>query len=290
MLIWRQQMAGYLLTVDGGWRNTLIPGTSLELFLNRDWVETRRALDQGVRFTFAGASLEQAFGPHVTAIGIAARQEFSDGNSRNHGRLRLIYQPNLDLGLTLQLRYRSYRSERNDPGVTYCNPEKYEERLFALGWRRRFHSWAGNLVVGSGQQRIAGAPLVPSYLLEFSLQSPPARRDSIRMRGGFNQSASFNGPNYPYRLCSLNGWSVFNGLISDVPEGILCAIWYSYLCESAPNPRSTGYWRSVRRRRHRRTARLAAAWRAGWPHLAATFPGGAIWPPSPIPSAACHQP
>jgi hypothetical protein len=192
-----------LLSLDGSYRTALAAQTGLELFINRDWVETRAALDRGVSFTFAGAALEQGLGPHVTLIGLAGYQDFSDGNHRMHGRLKLVLQPDLDLGLTLQARYRAYTSSREDVGGAYFNPSRYEEAMLAVGWRHRIRGWMGSLIAGVGQQWVADAPRMPTRLLELALQTPPNHAYTFRIRGGLNRSASFGGPDYSYRYVQV---------------------------------------------------------------------------------------
>lgn len=194
-----QQGGHVMLTLDGNYRKALAERTALELFVDREWVETQAALDKGVHFTFAGGGIEHGFGPHITAIGIAGYQGFSDGNSRNHGRVRLIYQPSLDLGLTLQARYRVYTSSSDDVGGAYFNPSRYDESMLAIAWRRRLLGWTGLLTAGVGRQHVAEDPGTPTRLFEIGVQSPPVRASSLRVRGGYNQSASFNGPDYRYR-------------------------------------------------------------------------------------------
>ncbi len=188
-----------LLSLDGNYHAALGARTGLELFVNRDWVETRTALDKGVSFTFVGATLEQGLGPHVTLVGLAGYQDFSDGNHRHHGRVKLIVQPDLDLGLTLQARYRMYTSSSDDVGGAYFNPGRYDEAMLALGWRHRIQGWTGSLTAGAGQQRVADAPQTPTRLLEIAIQAPPKPGHAFRIRGGLSRSASFNGPDYSYR-------------------------------------------------------------------------------------------
>ncbi len=188
-----------MLTLDGNYRKPLAERTALELFVDREWVETANALDRGVNFTFAGGGVEQGFGQHVTVIGLAGYQDFSDGNTRNHGRVRLIVQPSLDLGLTLQARYRVYTSSSDDVGGAYFNPSRYDEAMLAIAWRQRLRGWTGRLIAGAGRQHVADDPATPTRLLEIGAQSPPTRAYSFRVRGGYNQSAAFNGPDYRYR-------------------------------------------------------------------------------------------
>ncbi len=188
-----------LVTLDAAYRKALGQGRSLELFANRDWVETRRALDAGVNVAFAGAALEQALGAHLTLVGVAGYQHFSDGNQRRHGRARLIFQPSLDLGLTLQARYRVFHGARDDVARTYFNPQRYDESMLAIGYRKRVEGWMGSVTAGVGTQRVADAARVPSRLLEAALESPAKRGQSLRLRAGLNKSASFGGPDYTYR-------------------------------------------------------------------------------------------
>lgn len=188
-----------LLTFDGSYRTALAEKTAVELFANRDWVETQPALDAGTNFTFVGAALDQGLGEHVTLVGLAGTQFFSDDNRRDHGRLRLIYQPSLNLGLTLQARYRMYRSSEEDVGREYFNPEDYQESMLALGWRQRFAGWSAGLTAGFGREKINQDPSQSTRLFELNVQSPVRGSQFLRMNAGYNRSASFYGPNYDYR-------------------------------------------------------------------------------------------
>lgn len=191
-----------LLTIDANYRVALAERTSLETFVNRDWVETATALDNGVHFTFGGIAIDQALSPKVTLVGLAGLQSFSDGNSRNHGRLKLIYQPDLDLGLTFQARYRVYVSSRDNVENAYFNPNRYDEAMLAVGWRQKVDGWMASLTAGAGQQKVASDPRTPTRLLELGWHTLPAKDKnySFRVRGGMSQSASFNGPDYRYNF------------------------------------------------------------------------------------------
>jgi len=188
-----------LLTFDGSYRTALAEKTAVELFANRDWVETQPALDAGTNFTFVGAALDQGLGEHVTLVGLAGTRFFSDDNRRDHGRLRLIYQPSLDLGLTFQARYRMYCSSEEDVGREYFNPEDYQESMLALGWRQRFAGWSAGLTAGFGREKINQDPGQSTRLFELNVQSPVRGSQFLRMNAGYNRSASFYGPNYDYR-------------------------------------------------------------------------------------------
>lgn len=193
-----QQGSRTLLTFDGDYQTQLSKTTHLELFANRDWVETPTALDRGISFNFVGAAVDQKFGEHVTLVGLAGPQFFSDGNRRDHGRIKLIYQPFLDSGLTLQARYRTYHSTKADVDGHYFNPRNYSESMLAVGWRKRFSGWTTGLTAGVGREQINHGPSEPTQLFEFNLQSPVRGSQFLRFRAGYSSSASFYGPNYHY--------------------------------------------------------------------------------------------
>lgn len=202
-----------LFTLDAGYRKALAEKTSVEVFLNRDWVETRRALDDGVSFTFAGAALEQGIGQHVTVVGLAGYQDFSDGNHRSHARLRLIVQPSLDLGLTLQARLRTWRGADAGSGSTtartYFNPTRYDEAMLALGYRKRFAGHMASVTAGLGRQRVGDAARTATRLLEAGWETPVKSKSSLRLRAGYNRSAAFGGPDYSYRYAQAEWMMAF---------------------------------------------------------------------------------
>lgn len=188
-----------MLSLEGNYGRQIADRTRVEVFGSRDWVETAPALQRGVHFTFLGAALEQGVGEHVTLVGLAGSQAFSDDNRRDHLRLRAIYQPFLDSGLTLQIRHSFFHSTRQDVDGAYFNPENYRRTLFGVGYRQRLQGWVGMLTLGSGPQKIDGADDRRSDLVEFSLESPRQLASSFRLRGGYSRAAGFNGPDYDYR-------------------------------------------------------------------------------------------
>ncbi len=135
----------------------------------------------------------------MTVVGVAGYQDFSDGNHRTHGRVKLIVQPSLEMGLTLQARYRMYHSDANEVARSYFNPERYNEAMLAIGWRKRFEGWMGSMTAGVGRQRVGDDGRTPTRLLEAGLESPAKGTQSLRLRAGLNKSASYGGPDYTYR-------------------------------------------------------------------------------------------
>ncbi len=196
-----RQNAHDLVTLNSSYRKTLRPQVAVELFATRDYIETATALDNGSYFNFAGASADFIVTPKITVIGLLGQQSFSDGNRRNHARTRLIYQPNLDLGLTLQARYRYFDSSKSDVGGAYFNPDRYDESMLAVGWRQRTGNWRTNLTAGIGTQQINSDPHSSTQLLEAGAEKQE-RSYAVRVRGGYSRSASFGGPDYRYSYVS----------------------------------------------------------------------------------------
>lgn len=198
---WLQQSNHDLLTLDSSYRQTLSGGSALEIFANRDVVETRTALNQGLYFNFVGASVDVPVNPNVTLVGLAGYQAFSDDNQRRHLRGRVIWQPSLDLGLTLQLRYRWFDNSKLDVGRAYFNPERYQEGMLAIGWRQRIGDWRNAVTAGLGSQQIAFDSATPTQLLELSSETQ-VERYALRLRAGYTRAAgpaATSDPGYWYR-------------------------------------------------------------------------------------------
>ncbi|MEQ1660308.1 MAG: hypothetical protein ABL896_16190, partial [Hylemonella sp.] len=86
-----EQGGRQLLVADVDYALALGTSTQGGLFLNRDWVETRAALTQGISATYYGGSVEQRLAPGWVVIGLLGQQLFSDNNIRNHARVRLVH-------------------------------------------------------------------------------------------------------------------------------------------------------------------------------------------------------
>ena len=193
------QSSHTLLSFDGNYRMPVLENTALELFANRDWVETKIGLEEGIHYNLVGMAADQLIGDHITLVGVASSQFFSDDNRRDHGRLRLIYQPFLDSGLTLQARYRTYHSSKDDVNGAYFNPKNYNESMLAIGFRKRISNWSTNLILGYGREKINNDSSQSTNLYEFNLESPTYKSQFLRLRAGYNRSASYYGPDYNYR-------------------------------------------------------------------------------------------
>lgn len=175
--------------------------TGIELLAARDWVDTRLAIEDGIAATFAAASVEQSLGPRLSAIALAGRQHFSDGNDRDHLRGRLIFGLLPEHGLTLQLRHRRYRADDITVPRRYFNPERYEETLVALALRRRVATDAGSWLVmasaGGGRERIDRSVRNSTSLFELRAEGPLAGDVQLRVRATHQRASGFaSGPDY----------------------------------------------------------------------------------------------
>jgi hypothetical protein len=187
-----------LLTADIDYSFALNGSTNAGLVFNRDWVETRKALENGISLSYFGGSLEHRFAPGWTAIGLLAQHRFSDDNVRSHVRIRMIHDLLPDQGVNVQYRHRHFWNS-NAPNGNYFNPDAYYEDMLALGLRRRVSGWLLVGTLGAGLQKVSSDPDTPTRLAELEGTSPLTGRVSFRGRLGFSDSATFGGPNYIYR-------------------------------------------------------------------------------------------
>jgi hypothetical protein len=185
-----------LLTTDSGWSRRLAESTGVDLFINRDWVESRKALDNGISHTFGGGSFEQQLTDRLTFVGTLGAQSFSDGNFRPHLRGRLIYNLLPDYGVTAQARYRLFTSSKENVGGNYFNPDRYSEEMLLLGMRRRVEAWTFYGLAGIGREHVDSAPAETTRLLSLEATSPIAGQLFLRTRADYNRSAGVNGPSY----------------------------------------------------------------------------------------------
>ena len=177
--------------------------TGIELVAASDWVETRAAIEDGLVSTFAGASVEQDFGSRVTAIALAGRQHFSDGNDRNHLRGRLILALLPEHGVTLQLRYRGYESDDIAVPRRYFNPGNYDIADIVLAVRRRLGTaagaWTASAFAGGGRERIDRSTRNPTAAAGLRAEGPLAGGAHLRFFVNYQRASGYEaGPDYWY--------------------------------------------------------------------------------------------
>ncbi len=149
------QVNGHTRVVgDATWSHRPRETTGVELILAGDLVGTRQALEEGIAYGLAGASVEQQFGHRFTGVAMAGWQPFTDGNSRALLRARMIWSLLPEQGLSAQLRWRQYSSSDADVGGAYFNPDRYRTWDAVLSLRRRVGAWTVAGLAGGGQERV----------------------------------------------------------------------------------------------------------------------------------------
>lgn len=158
-----------LLFGEGAWNVRLSPSTGVELVGQRDFVETRAALDDGTVANFLTAALDHAVTDRLTLIGLAGGQWFSDDNHRTHLRGRAIYALLPEQGLSVQVRAQGYESSRPGGGL-YFNPDRYERADVGLRLRRSIADWRVLAAAGGGQEWIDHTVRNPTTYADLRVQ------------------------------------------------------------------------------------------------------------------------
>jgi hypothetical protein len=189
-----------LFTTDSSYGFRLTDTTKGEVFVARDRIETQNALNNGIYYTFPGASIEQQIIKRLTAIAMVGTMYISDTNTRPTVKAKLIYDLIPEYGVTAQLRYRQYRDTNTSVPNNYFNPSTYNETMIAFGMRKRISGWVVSGTAGVGRQNISQDPTTTTQLYELGITSPVNSNDYyFKTRMGYGKSAGFLGPNYFYR-------------------------------------------------------------------------------------------
>ena len=134
---------------------------SKEIFLEREILETPRGVDEGIYYTFVGASGDVPVSPIDTLTLTGALQTFTGKNERLHARASFVHVIKPGLGLSLQLRTRYFHSTK--PGeFDYYSPRnffrRYRSSKCAGSHHRAGWSLAPPASACSAQQEAVGRP------------------------------------------------------------------------------------------------------------------------------------
>ncbi len=142
------------LLLNGSWRRTVSDRWYVELFGERELIDSIAGLDRQLLSTGAGLSADYRINPDVTLVGALFGQRISDGNRRLGAVVRLIYQPPWIAGLNLQTRSTAMRASFD--GVGYFSPAHRQEHLLMLGYSRALFDerFSLRLLAGPGLQRL----------------------------------------------------------------------------------------------------------------------------------------
>jgi hypothetical protein len=179
--------------------------TGMELIAAGDLVETQAAIERGVAYGFYGGSIEQQILPRLTGVALLAYQPFTDGNERAHLRARLIFDLVPDYGITVQARWRQYRSSEADVGHAYFNPEQYRQWQGALAMRKRVSGgWIWSATLAAGQETVNNEQTQPTSLIELRAEGPFLGDTRLALRGLYTTSTGYvDSPNYWYAQLGL---------------------------------------------------------------------------------------
>lgn len=170
-------------------------------FLERDIVETPRGVNEGIYYTFIGASHDFSLDKRNIVTLMAGMQEFTGKNYRIHTRANYIHVLKEDWGLSLQLRGRYYHSTRPNE-FDYYSPRDFLQVVPAVQVRRFSRTgWMFQLRGGYGAQYATGGSWRDARLAEFRIESPPSSND-LRAFVDFHYSNNsvLGGPNYDYTM------------------------------------------------------------------------------------------
>ena len=168
-----------------------------EFFVERDIVETRRGVDEGIYYTFAGAAIDLPINERNIVTLVGGLQEFTGDNVRSHIRANFVHVLDPEQGLSLQLRTRYFRNSH--PGeYDYYSPRWYAQAVPILQLRRFAKGWRYLLAGGVGVQRDANTDWRRSSYLNAQVQSPERSRWSVNAALLFSETPTTAGNSYNY--------------------------------------------------------------------------------------------
>lgn len=168
-----------------------------EFFLERDILETRRGVSEGIYYTFGGAAFDIPFGERDTGSVVLGAQEFTGKNVRLHARANYVHVVQPDWGLSAQLRTRYFHSTH--PGeFDYYSPRWFAEVLPVLQLRRHVGDWRLVLAGGYGIQRDANTDWRASRYVNAQLSSPVNRGVSVKFAAVYSNTPVGAGAIYDY--------------------------------------------------------------------------------------------
>lgn len=159
-----------------------------EFFVEREVLETRAGIEQGLVNTFAGAAIDLPLNPRWTATALAGAQDFSGGdNLRTHLRGNLIYGVLPEQGISLQLRSRYFHNSEPFEG-DYYSPQWYGEVLGVVALRRNVSGYQWRAAAGYGRQRSDVEGWKRARMLEVGVDTPRWKRVWLRANAGYKDT------------------------------------------------------------------------------------------------------
>lgn len=191
-----------------GWR--VSPRSVAEALVLRDLVESQEGLATQRTYLMVGGSLETQWSSRWGSVMGLDGRWFSDHNARYTGKAKLIFDALPAHGVTLQGWYQNFRNSDTDASASaYFSPQRYEETLMVLGFRRRLPGLHLRLRVGMGTQQVSETGPSRAQFSDLMLEWTDARKWRWRLDAGYRLSAGVSDdPNYRYR---------YGGLVLTIP-------------------------------------------------------------------------
>ncbi|MEY4122157.1 MAG: hypothetical protein RLZZ457_995 [Pseudomonadota bacterium] len=200
---WNQGLNQSLLTGEFNWNQAYNEKLQWGVFANRDWVESFAALQNNVHYELIGGNVDYQVHPRLTTVASLAQTRFSDHHDRQQQRLRIVWDALPDHGVTLQWAYKHQLGEKTNTTPLYYNPERLDESIAFVGWRKRIQGWQLYARAGWGSQKVADQESTPARVSEINLTSPAYRDQFLKIRIGSTQTMGLNGPGYVYRYADV---------------------------------------------------------------------------------------
>lgn len=168
-----------------------------EFFVERDIVETRRGVDEGIYYTFAGAAIDLPVDERNIVTVVGGLQEFTGDNVRTHLRANYVHVLDPDRGLSVQLRTRYFRNSEPRE-YDYYSPRWYAQAVPVLQMRRFVNGWRYVVAGGVGVQRDSASDWRRSTYFNAEVQSPERSRWSVNAGAMFSETPTTTGNSYNY--------------------------------------------------------------------------------------------
>lgn len=168
-----------------------------EFFVERDIVETKKGVDDGIYYTFVGGALDVPFDDRNVVTLVSGMQFFTGDNIRFHVRANYVHVIDPDRGLSFQIRAR-YFDNSHPREFDYYSPRWYAQVVPVLQLRRNIGGWQYTVAGGIGAQKDNSGGWTRSSLLTGQFRSPERNRWSFNVSGTFSETPTATGNSYNY--------------------------------------------------------------------------------------------
>jgi tetratricopeptide (TPR) repeat protein len=191
------------------WETQLSDSAAVDASLERAPILTTLALADRLLFNTYTLGASARLSDHWSVVPVYFHQEFSDGNRRDGGHLKIVLSPydipNTTSALGAQIDIRGYSSTAPSTGI-YFNPAHYLlVRAGVIAAQQLSVDWRLRLVAGVGSETIDGAS-TSSYAWDLSLQGRLPANGRLVVHLGRDSFASMagGGPGYWNNTATLS--------------------------------------------------------------------------------------